>query len=395
VLCLDLDRFKHVNDTLGHSIGDALLRAVTERLVGCVRDTDTVARLGGDEFAIIQASGEGGADASTLAQRVIDAVSPPYDLDAHQVVVGVSIGIAVAPEDGAQPDELLKNADLALYRAKTDGRGIYRFFEAEMDARMQARRALEADLRRALSIGEFELYYQPLVNVKSREITGFEALLRWHHPERGLVLPEEFISVAEEIGLMVPLGEWVLRRACQEAATWPAGINVSVNLSPVQFKSRNLVTAVTTALSSAALSASRLDLEITEALLLEGSESTLATLHQLRDLGARISMDDFGTGYSSLSYLRSFPFDKIKIDRSFIRNLGEEKSSIAIVRAVTGLGISLGMTTTAEGVETDEQFEKLRAEGCTEVQGYLFSQPRPASELAALFGSVPNSGIAA
>ena len=395
VLCLDLDRFKSVNDTLGHSIGDALLRAVTERLVGCVRDTDLVARLGGDEFAIIQASGDGGVDAGSLAQRLIDAVSAPYELDGHQVVIGVSIGIAVAPDDGTEPGELLRNADLALYRAKKEGREMYRFFEAEMDARMQARRTLEADLRRALAVGEFELYYQPLVSVKSAEITGFEALLRWHHPELGLVLPTEFISVAEEIGLMVPLGEWVLRRACQEAATWPSGINVAVNLSPVQFKSRNLVTAVTLALSSAGLSPARLELEITESLLLEDSESTLATLHQLKNLGARISMDDFGTGYSSLSYLRSFPFDKIKIDRSFIRDLADKDDAIAIVRAVTGLGESLGMTTTAEGVETKEQFERLRSEGCTEVQGYLFSQPRPANELAALIASVPKSGIAA
>lgn len=393
VHCLDLDRFKSVNDTLGHSIGDALLRAVTERLVKCIRDTDVVARLGGDEFAIIQTLTERDINANSLAQRVIDAVILPYELDGHQVVVGVSIGIAVAPGDGVEPDELLKNADLALYRAKMDGRGIYRFFETEMDARMQARRMLELDLRKALVAGEFELYYQPLVTVENGEITGFESLLRWNHPERGLVSPAEFISVAEEIGLMIPLGEWVLRRACQEAATWPSRIDIAVNLSTVQFKSRNLVAAVTLALSSAGLAAGRLELEITESVLRGERETALVTLHQLRNLGVKISIDDFAI--ASLSYLRSFPFDRIKIDRSFIRDLANREDCVAIVRAVTGLGKSLGMTTTAKGVETADQLEYLRAEGCNEAQGILFSRPKPASELAALLASVPRSGLAA
>jgi diguanylate cyclase (GGDEF)-like protein len=394
VLCLDLDNFKRVNDTLGHPTGDALLQAVAGRLARCVRDSDTVARLGGDEFAVIQVA-TGASDASALAQRIIDAISLPYELDAHQLGIGASVGIAVAPADGTEPDELMKNADLALSRAKTDGRGTYRFFEAAMDAHMQVRRALEIDLRKALAAGAFELHYQPLINLHDGEITGFEALLRWRHPDRGLVAPPEFIAVAEETGLIVPLGEWVLRQACQDASTWPNHLHVAVNLSPVQFKSPNLVRAVTLALSGAGLSASRLELEITESVLLEESEATLAMLHQFRSLGARISMDDFGTGHSSLSYLRSFPFDKIKIDRSFIHDLAKGETCLAIVRAVTSLGGSLGITTTAEGVETTQQLEILRSEGCTEVQGFLFSRPRPASELADLLGRMRKSGIAA
>jgi len=381
VLCLDLDHFKSVNDTLGHSIGDALLRAVSGRLMQCLRDTDTVSRFGGDEFAIIQEPIEQPQDASALARRIIEAIAAPYDIDGHQMVIGTSIGIAIAPGDGIKSDELLKNADLALYRAKSDGRGTHRFFEPDMDARMQARRTLELDLRKALVAGEFELFYQPLVNLESGAITTCEALLRWHHPERGLVSPAEFIPLAEELGLIVPLGEWVVRQACEQATSWPVHIKVAVNLSPVQFRSRNLVQAITLALASSGLSPSRLELEITESVLLQDNEATLASLHQLKSLGIRISMDDFGTGYSSLSYLRSFPFDKIKIDQSFIRDLASREDCLAIVRAVTGLGANLGMTTTAEGVETGEQVAKLRAEGCTEVQGYLFSPPIPAREV--------------
>jgi diguanylate cyclase (GGDEF)-like protein/PAS domain S-box-containing protein len=388
VLCLDLDHFKSVNDTLGHPVGDALLRAVTERLRACVRDGDTIARLGGDEFAILQIGLEKPEEASGLARRLIDTMGEPYDLGGHQVVIGTSIGIAVAPNDGEDPDQLLKNADMALYRAKNDGRGTYRFFEPEMDARLQARRALELDLRKALAQGEFELFYQPLVDLRSNEVSGCEALLRWHHPERGLVEPAEFIPLAEEIGLIVPLGEWVLRQACAEAVQWPNDVKVAVNLSPVQFKNRNLVQAVVRALAASGLSARRLELEITETVLLLENEATLATLHQLRELGVRISMDDFGTGYSSLSYLRSFPFDKIKIDRSFVRDLAEKQDSVAIIRAVAGLGSSLGITTTAEGVETIEQLNKVRAEGCTEVQGYFFSPPRRAKDIAGLFAEV-------
>jgi predicted signal transduction protein with EAL and GGDEF domain len=292
--------------------------------------------------------------------------------------------IAVAPHDGEDPDRLLKNADMALYRAKEDGRGIYCFFEPSMDAKMQARRALELDLRKALALGEFEVFYQPLVDLRSDEISGFEALLRWRHPARGLVPPAEFISLTEEIGLINPIGAWVLKQACREAARWPDDIKVAVNLSPVQFKSGTIVLDVISALGESGLPARRLELEITEAVLLQDTDATVSTLTQLRDLGAHVSMDDFGTGYSSLGYLRKFPFDKIKIDRSFIHDMAEKPDSVAIVRAVAGLGSTLGITTTAEGVETEDQLAQLRAEGCTEVQGYLFSEPKPASELPGL-----------
>jgi len=384
VLCLDLDRFKEVNDTLGHPIGDSLLQAVADRLQACVREVDTVARLGGDEFAVVQVGLESPADAELLARRLVDAISQPYDLDGHHVSIETSIGVTLAPSDGTHPDTLLKNADMALYRAKLEGRGTYRFFERDMDVRLQARRTLELDLRSALAAGEFELFYQPLVDLASDQICGFEALMRWHHPTRGLVNPAEFIPVAEEIGLIVPMGEWALNQACMEAAGWPGSIKVAVNLSPVQFKSGALVHAVIDALHRSGLSARRLELEITESVLLQSNKATLATLHDLRDLGVRIAMDDFGTGYSSLSYLRSFPFDKIKIDQSFVRDLCAKPDSIAIVRAVTGLGASLGMMTTAEGVETYEQLARLRAECCTEVQGYLLSRPCPASEVIGL-----------
>ena len=385
VLCLDLDNFKSVNDTLGHPIGDVLLESVAERLRASVRENDTIARLGGDEFAMVQVGAEQPAGATALAQRVIEALSTPYDIEGHQVVIGASVGIAVAPLDGSDADQLQKNGDMALYRAKSEGRGTYRFFETEMDARMQTRRALELDLRKAVLRDEFELYYQPLVDLHTNEITTLEALLRWHHPTRGLVPPIEFIPLAEEIGLIVPIGEWVLRRACLAAMSWPGNnIRVAVNLSPVQFKSKRLLESVVNALAVSKLPANRLELEITEGVLLMEHASTLATLHQLRALGARIAMDDFGTGYSSLSYLHSFPFDKIKIDRSFISNITTEQNSVAIVRAVTGLSASLGMATTAEGVETREQLDRVRAEGCTEVQGFLLSAAKPAGEILAI-----------
>ncbi len=379
VLCLDLDRFKSVNDAHGHGIGDDLLRAVAERLQACVREGDSLARLGGDEFAIVQAAVARPEDAKILAERVVAAMEKPFEISNHQIVIGISIGIALVPEDGTSAMMLLKNADTALYRAKSDGRGNFCFFEAGMNARLQQRRQLELDMRTGLLNHEFELFYQPLVNLERHQVSGFEALLRWHHPERGMVSPSEFIPIAEEIGLIVPLGEWVLRRACAEAATWPHGLKVAVNLSPVQFKSKNLVSIVADCLSKSGLPAHQLELEITETVLLQESDSTLATLHELRALGVRISMDDFGTGYSSLSYLRSFPFDKIKIDQSFIRDLSNREDSIHIVRAVRGLCSGLGMLTTAEGVETEEQLEKLRAESCTEVQGFLLSPPKPAS----------------
>ena len=392
VLCLDLDHFKNVNDTLGHPIGDELLKAVAERVRGSLRETDTVARLGGDEFAILQVgSTHQPADATGLAGRLIDLLGQPCNLNGHQVVVGVSIGVALAPHDGSDPDQLLKSADMALYRAKAEGRSTYRFFESEMDARAQARRVLELDMRAALKVGEFELYYQPIIDLRSDEINAFEALVRWHHPVRGMVAPLDFIPLAEETGLIVPLGEWVLRNACAEAAKWSKKVRVTVNLSPVQFKNRHLLDVVVSAVTASGLAPDRLELEITESVLLNDSEQTLATLHSLRQFGVRISMDDFGTGYSSLSYLRSFPFDKIKIDRSFITDLSSRDDCMAIVRAVTGLGTSLGIATTAEGVETKEQLALLRLEGCTEVQGYLFSAPRPAAEVEKLLAA--HSGV--
>ena len=388
ILCLDLDHFKAVNDTFGHPVGDRLLQAVAERLHLCVREGDTITRLGGDEFAILL-SGMGRPErASELAQRIVHRLSEPYDLDGRTIVVSVSIGIALAPEDGTSPDRLLKSADIALYRAKADQGAAYRFFEADMDARLQARLALEADLRQALANDQFLLFYQPMIDLRSNVVCGFEALLRWCHPTRGLVAPAEFIALAEETGLIVPIGDWVLRRSCLEAARWPHGIKLAVNLSAAQFKGqfkgKLLAESVREALAASGLPAAMLELEITETVLLANSADTLATLHQLRSLGVRISMDDFGTGYSSLSYLRSFPFDKIKIDQSFIRDLSDREDSVAIVRAVVGLGKSLGMTTTAEGVEAPDQLARLREEGCGEVQGYLFSRPRPPAEIPML-----------
>jgi diguanylate cyclase (GGDEF)-like protein/PAS domain S-box-containing protein len=393
VLCLDLDHFKSVNDTLGHPIGDELLKVVADRLRRCTREHDTIARLGGDEFAIIMTAMEQPTDAAALSKRVRDAITKPYNLDGHQIVADISIGISVAPLDATEPDQLLKNADMALYGAKADGRGAYRFFEPEMDARIRQRRELEMDLRKALVNGEFELYYQPLVDLQSNDITGFEALLRWNHPERGLISPAAFIPIAEETGLIIPLGEWVLRRACEETASWPGDVKVAVNLSPSQLKSRNLVQIVISALAASGMAATRLQLEITESVLMQNTFATLATLHQLRALGVQIAMDDFGTGYSSLSYLRSFPFDKIKIDRSFINDLSNGAEPLAIVRAIASLAKSLSMISTAEGVETQQQLEKLQAVGCTEMQGYIFSQARPAEEIVRLF--LPQSAKAA
>ena len=387
VLCLDLDQFKRVNDSLGHPIGDELLKNVSGRLTDCVRDGDTVCRLGGDEFAIVQVGGDPQTSPANLASRIIEVVSAPYDVQGHQITIGVSIGIAVAPDDGSDPDQLLKNADLALYRAKEDGRGVFHFFEIGMDARAQARRLLEIDLRGALLRDEFLVYYQPIQDLKADRIVSFEALVRWNHPLRGMIPPLNFISLAEETGLIVPIGDWVLRTACRDAAGWSQDVQVAVNLSPIQFKNRNLVSSVVSALKNSGLPACRLELEITESVLLQDSEATLATLHKLRALGVRISMDDFGTGYSSLSYLRSFPFDKIKIDLSFVSELTNRDDSMAIVRAITGLGKSLGISTTAEGVETKEQLALLRREGCTEVQGYLFSRPRPAEDVESMLST--------
>ncbi|HEV7277564.1 MAG TPA: EAL domain-containing protein [Devosiaceae bacterium] len=394
VLAIDLDRFKSVNDSLGHPAGDKLLQAVAGRLRETVRDTDTVARFGGDEFAVVQLDPDQPAAARSLADRIVELLSTPFQIDEHVVSIGASVGVAIAPADGDSAERLLQNADMALYRAKTDGRGVYRFFESEMDARMQVRRELEKDLREAIARRDFILYYQPIVNLDRKAVSGVEALLRWKHPTRGIISPGEFIPLAEETGLIVPMGEWALKQACADAATWPENISVAVNLSPVQFRSRRLPEVVMSALALSGLAPGRLELEITEGVLLSDSAETLDVLHRLRAIGVRIAMDDFGTGYSSLSYLQSFPFDKIKIDASFVRRMGSDPSSMAIVRAVTGLGESLGMGTTAEGVETAEQLEQVRAQGCTEVQGYVFSEARPVAELDALIVRL-NEGTAA
>jgi diguanylate cyclase (GGDEF)-like protein len=377
ILCIDLDRFKSVNDSMGHSIGDKLLNLVSARLVNCVKERDFVARLGGDEFAIIQTNVSRPEESGALAGRVIERLSEPYEVDGQQLDIGASVGLAIAPTDGANADQLLKNADLAMYRAKMDGRGSYCFFEPEMDARIQARRALELELRGALAAGQLQLYYQPLVNPKTGEIRCFEALLRWLHPKFGQIPPSEFIPLAEESGLIGPLGQWVLQAACADAAKWPKQLRVSVNLSPIQFKNLNLVKVILSSLASSGLPASRLELEITESLLLEDDAKTLAMLHELRSLGVRIVMDDFGTGFSSLNYLRSFPFDKIKIDRSFIKDLSSGDNSMAIVKAIIDLARALNIDVVAEGVETQDQLNRIVAEGCTEVQGNYFSVPKP------------------
>ena len=382
ILCLDLDHFKQVNDTLGHAIGDKLLQAVANRLQKEVRKSDIVARLGGDEFAIIQESGEQPIGSMELAMRLVERISDPYQIDGHQVVIGTSVGIALAPSDGKDAAELMMHADLALYRSKADGRGVFRMFKSEMDAKMQARRRLELDLRQALPLKQFQMHYQPLIDATSNAVTGFEALLRWRHPDRGMVPPLEFIRVAEEMRLMGAIGAWVLKQACIDAMNWPSETKIAVNVSATQFSSRALDEDVSAALRESGLNPTRLELEITESVLLENSEATMALLHKLKALGVRIAMDDFGTGYSSLSYLSSFPFDKIKIDRSFTSGDQSDNKASAIVRAVVGLGTNLGMTTTAEGVETRAQLELLRAHGCTEVQGYLFSRPIPAVEIA-------------
>jgi diguanylate cyclase (GGDEF)-like protein len=382
---LDLDQFKAVNDTLGHPAGDKLLKMVADRLRGLVRETDTIARMGGDEFVIVQAPITDPADATSLAQSIIGLMSEPYDIDGHQAVIGASVGIAVGPGDGLRPDRLLRNADLALYRAKGDGRGTFRFFEPAMDSQMQTRRVMERDLRKALPAGEFELYYQPVVNLASKEISGFEALIRWNHPERGIIVPAKFIPLAEEIGFIVPMGEWVIRQACATAAQWPGDLHVAVNISAAQFRNPGLMQVIVGALAASGLEPTRLEIEITESILLQNKETTLAVLHQLRSLGIRIALDDFGTGYSSLTYLQCFPFDKIKIDRSFVKDIAENNGSFNIVRAVVALANGMGMTATAEGVETKEQLDRITSEGCTEMQGYWFSRPLPAHEIERLF----------
>jgi diguanylate cyclase (GGDEF)-like protein len=384
VLCLDLDNFKHVNDTMGHPVGDALLIAVARRLQSCVREADTVARLGGDEFAVIQLAIRQPDDAEALSKRIIEAFAEPFDVDGHLIMSSLSVGVAVAPNDGVSYMALMRDADIALYLAKTEHRGSIRFFEPEMDSRIHLRRVLERDLHHAINNNEFELYYQPQVNIVLNKICGFEALLRWNHPVRGLVSPLEFVAVAEETGMIVEIGAWVLQTACFEARSWPAGISVAVNLSPLQFTIGDLVATVQQALNASGLHPDLLELEITESVFLGTAAATTKKLLELRAMGISIALDDFGTGYSSLGYLRKFAVNKIKIDQSFIRDLTTDSESVLIVRAITGLGQSLNMTTIAEGVETLGQLNQLREMGCTEVQGYFFGRPRPASEVAAV-----------
>ena len=384
VLLLDLDRFKPINDTLGHAVGDALLEKVADRLRSAVRSADTVARIGGDEFVVIQAAAGRPEEVSILARRLVDLIGRTYIIDGQLLTIGASVGAALAPQDGTEAERLLKHADLALYRAKLDGRGTFRFFEPEMDVRMQARRRLELDIRQALARREFVLHYQPQLNLANQSLTGCEALLRWKHPERGTVSPADFIPLAEEVGLIVPMGVGGGRPPARDAALWPDSVSVAVNVSPAQFKSERLVEMIVSALATSGLPAHRLEIEITEGVLLQNNDRTLETLHRLRKLGVRVSMDDFGTGYSSLSYLRSFPFDKIKIDRSFVKDIATAPDGDAIIRAIAGLGRSLGMTTVAEGVETEEQMRRIQAEGCTDVQGYLISRPVPLDDLMRL-----------
>ncbi len=381
LLCLDLDQFKLVNDTLGHATGDAVLIAVAERLRGCLREKDVAARLGGDEFAIIVLSDDA-AEISAVAARLVERVSRPYQFDGRLVQIGVSIGISRAPLDGRHPSALMKAADLALYRAKSDGRGIWRFYDTEMDERLQERRTLQAALSQALQRDEFAIEYQPIVDLTDLRIIGAEALLRWRHPERGVLAPDQFITIAEEAGLIDQIGEWVLQRACEEAATWPEHISIAVNLSPLQFHETGLVEMIAKALNGSGLCPDRLELEITETTMLETSCQSVEVLWALHGQGIRIALDDFGTGYSSLSYLRRFPFDKIKIDRTFICDLGYEKDDSSIILAIIGLAERMNMIVTAEGVETSEQAMLLSSYGCAQAQGYLFHRPLPAAKFA-------------
>jgi diguanylate cyclase (GGDEF)-like protein len=394
-LYIDVDEFKGINDSLGHQAGDELLKAVANRLRDCVGPTDFVARLGGDEFAIILARAGDHDDTVPALQRIYAAIRKPYDCLGHQVSTDVSIGVALAPEDGADLDQLLKHADLAMYSAKAEGRRTWRFFEPSMEASASARRSIEAELRRAMAEAGLELHYQPLVDLSTNEVTGCEALLRWRHAERGMISPAEFIPVAEHTGLIIELGEWVLHTACAEAATWPDPIRLAVNVSPVQFRSGTLALKVASALAASGLPADRLEIEITEAVLIRDDDAALAVLHQLRDIGVHIALDDFGTGYSSLSYLQRFPFDKIKIDRSFIRDITESGGSSSIVRAVVNIATERNMVTTAEGVETQQQLDLLRELGCNQMQGFLFSAARPAGEIQAMLRGERRRGAVA
>jgi diguanylate cyclase (GGDEF)-like protein len=382
--CLDLDDFKIINETLGHPVGDRLLQTVATRLRTCLHESDILARLGGDEFAIIQFNLTRPDDAANFATGILASIAVPYDIQDHRLETKTSIGIALAPSDAADVDNVLKHADTALHWAKAEGRARFRFFEAAMNAALQLRHSLEADLRVALAQQQLELFYQPMLDIPSNDVIGFEALLRWRHPERGLIPPLDFIPLAEETGLIVPIGTWVLQQACREAAGWPVHIRVAVNVSAVQFRGDGLVSAVQTALATSGLSPARLELEITESILLQNSEVNLTILRALAQLGVRVSLDDFGTGYASLGYLRNFRFDTLKIDQSFVRDMADSADCETIVRAIANLGRSLGMRVLAEGVETSPQLDTLRAIGCHSAQGYLFSRPRPAGDITAL-----------
>ena len=379
-LCLDLDNFKNINDSLGHAFGDKLLRALGKRLRRELREHDTLARLGGDEFAVVLTGLDGRDAACNTAQRLINAIYPPFQIEGHQFSVGVSIGIAIAPDDNDQAEQLLGYADMALYEAKRNGRNRYECFDVELDVAARQRRLVETDLRTALHLGQLQLHYQPVVDQQTSSVTGYEALLRWEHPTRGMVMPMDFIPIAEETGLIHELGTRALNLACQEAASWDSEQTVSVNLSAVQFKNGNLVHIVALALADSGLAPQRLELEITESVLLGNSEENVRTLRALKDLGVSISLDDFGTGYSSLGYLRSFPFDRIKIDKSFVHDMCDSREAMSIIRAITDLSNSLMIKTTAEGVESEEQMRRLAAEGCSHFQGYLYGRPAPASE---------------
>ncbi len=384
VLFLDLDRFKVINDTLGHRTGDLLLQEVAQRLKGTLRSADILSRLGGDEFAIIVPEVESRPDLEALATRLGRAFSDPFKLDGHTIRSNVSVGIAVGPADGECADDILMAADLALYAVKAAGGRSFQFYQKHMNQQIHERRQIEIDLREALDRNELELHYQPIFDLKSNTVSGFEALARWRHPVRGMVSPMTFIPVAEDSGLIGPLGEWAMAAACHEAAKWPAGMKIAVNLSPVQFSSPNLVDWIARILSDSGLSPKCLELEITERVFMEDSEHTLSILHQLKKIGVRIALDDFGTGYSSLSYLRRFPFDKIKIDRSFVSDLSQRTEHAPIVQAVVNIAAALGMETTAEGIETKDQQEFLTALGCNEGQGYYLGKPMPAEKLADL-----------
>jgi diguanylate cyclase (GGDEF)-like protein len=395
VLYIDIDEFKSVNDALGHPIGDELLKAVADRLRGCLTETDVAARLGGDEFAVIQTAIKNRSETTELVDQIHHAIRQPFECMGHLITTDASIGIALAPGDGVDLDQLLKNADLALYGAKGDGRRTYRFFETGMDERARERRSLEIELRQAISDGGLEAYYQPVLNLDNGKVSSCEALLRWRHPERGMISPVEFIPIAEDSGLINQLGLWVLNTACAEAVAWPDHVRVAVNVSPVQFRSHSLALNVAAALAASGLSPSRLELEITEAVLIRDDEAALDMLHQLRKLGVRIALDDFGTGYSSLSYLQRFPFDKIKIDRSFIKDIAGPGASSSIVQAVVNIAAASDMTTTAEGVETEQQRNLLHILGCTEIQGFLFSPAIPAAEVRRLLLSHRGTAMSA